>query len=710
MQHARSAPAFNVIEADPLAALDEVSPVVGRRGGSPRSPGRPPPVETGGEASSFGRQEARTDARPEPRSGDRRGVASRSLSPSRSRSPRGSWGGGSNGGAHELDLAAFDGGSLGSPGGAFSRLSPGGGASPALDYRRAAPAQRARAGALWGLASFAFTEALGERHSAGLDDSVPEAIDNFLAVPARFERFVAFGMLSCLDTFLYTVTFLPLRSAVAVGWAFCDGWRYMVLRTDDRTRLGGSGFSRARAYDLARFGTVVLVNLALKQVPLSRAYHWIRGQNTIKLYVIVGIMEVFDRLLCAFSQDALDGFYLTTRSCRSFSEWRRVSGFLCLVNVVVVCHSLLLYTHLTTLNVVVNAAEDSALVALLVSNNFSEIKSAVFKKYNATNLFDVACSDVCERFKLVLFLCLLTLLSWSQVAGDAEESSTGLGVVAVQSLVVLVFEVVADWLKHAFVAKFNKLDASVYDAYASRLARDVVTGRSKRGLALDHTHAVTRRLGFAVLPLACVSLRYLSLALNWLTLSLDLATSKAAAIVAAFAVLLFQLKLLTSICLAGLATDYGPSDANLNRQTSAPAPNSLGRNRPSNSFDGENRLDAETAGGARSPHDSASPRSPPARAAAPPPPLHLPAPMLPHLAPRAPTDKGPRDPGPRRASAANDAAANAAPPANAARKASFVDPPAKPKPAKPRRRRGNNNNNNSNNNNGHGANGATAPA
>ena len=41
------------------------------------------------------------------------------------------------------------------------------------------------------LASFAFTEALGERHSAGLDDSVPEAIDNFLAVPARFERFVA---------------------------------------------------------------------------------------------------------------------------------------------------------------------------------------------------------------------------------------------------------------------------------------------------------------------------------------------------------------------------------------------------------------------------------------------------------------------------------------------------------------------------------------
>ncbi|KAH8045745.1 hypothetical protein JL720_16587 [Aureococcus anophagefferens] len=192
------------------------------------------------------------------------------------------------------------------------------------------------------------------------------------------------------------------------------------------------GFSRAR-YDLARFLTILLVNYVLKQVPLSRAYHWIRGQNTIKLYVIVGIMEVFDRLLCAFSQDALDSFYLTTRHA---TEWRRVLLFFGLVNVVVVSHSLLLYTHLTTLNVVVNASEDSALVALLVSNNFSEIKSAVFKKYNATNLFDIACSDVCERFKLLLFLCLLTLLSWSQVAGDAEERSSGLRVVAAQSAVL----------------------------------------------------------------------------------------------------------------------------------------------------------------------------------------------------------------------------------------------------------------------------------
>jgi len=49
-------------------------------------------------------------------------------------------------------------------------------------------------------------------------------------------------------------------------------------------------------------------------------------------------------------------------------------------------------------------------------------------------------------------------------------------VVRRQALGVLGFEVVADWLKHAFVAKFNHVDASVYRAYAERLARDARGG------------------------------------------------------------------------------------------------------------------------------------------------------------------------------------------------------------------------------------------
>ena len=414
-----------------------------------------------------------------------------------------------------------------------------------------------------GLWEFVLVEALGERHSAGLDDSVPKAIDNFLAVPARFERFVAFGLLVSLDTFLDTVTLLPLRAVMA----FFAGIARLTQKRNDRDAdkrrtvfflfrmFRGIRFDRARAYDLMRFATLAFCGSMLSLVPMGQAYHWIRGQNTIKLYVIIGIMEVFDRLACAFGQDALDSLYLATRRSKTGREIRRVVLFFVVTNGVVLFHAALLYVHITTLNVVVNASEDSAIVALLVSNNFSEIKSFVFKKYNAHNLFELACSDVCERFKLCLFLALLVILAWSQVAFVATDMKRrkSLRGVALQAVVVAVFEVVADWLKHAFMAKFNKLDAHVYDAYADRLARDVVTGRGGGNLALDHTHAVTRRLGLAVLPLACIAHRYLAIAKNNLKLALKLTNTAVFCIFAALFLIGLELKVLTSVCLAGVS-------------------------------------------------------------------------------------------------------------------------------------------------------------
>ena len=124
--------------------------------------------------------------------------------------------------------------------------------------------------------------------------------------------------------------------------------------------------------------------------------------------------------------------------------------------------------------------------------------------------------------------------------------------VALQAMVVALFELVADWLKHAFMAKFNKLDAHVYDAYADRLARDVVTGRGG-GIALDHTHAVTRRLGLAVLPLACIATRYLAIAKHNLQLTLNLSNVSILAIFLALFLVLLELKVLTSVCLAGVS-------------------------------------------------------------------------------------------------------------------------------------------------------------
>jgi len=53
--------------------------------------------------------------------------------------------------------------------------------------------------------------------------------------------------------------------------------------------------------------------VGLQFLDMSRIYHHIRGQEMIKLYVIISMVEIFDRLLSSFGQDVLDSLYWTVR-------------------------------------------------------------------------------------------------------------------------------------------------------------------------------------------------------------------------------------------------------------------------------------------------------------------------------------------------------------------------------------------------------------
>eukprot|EP00729_Bicosta_minor_P028631 gene28631-17831_t len=69
-------------------------------------------------------------------------------------------------------------------------------------------------------------------------------------------------------------------------------------------------------------------------------------------------------------------------------------------------------------------------------------------------------------------------------------------------------EIAVDWIKHAFVTKFNNIEAaSVYQRFTRILYKDVSTTvkqtpGSQR--TTDHCHRVIRRLGFAPFPLGCI--------------------------------------------------------------------------------------------------------------------------------------------------------------------------------------------------------------
>ena len=270
-QRAQSGPTAVLFEDDPVRRYERDAPAPAR---SPNR--RPPPLRTGscvGDApsprESIQSRRRRRSQEPRPRSRSRSGSVTsrsgaRSLSPQRtqlSQRRRSS----SNG---DLGTTKDD-----------TEL-------PAIDFQP--PTLQTSS---WrDLLAFAWSEALGDRHAFGLDENVTSEIDNFLLVPARFERFLWFGLLACLDTFLYAVTFLPIRAFVALYSLLALALRIKPQepRSPGSPRnLRPPAFSRAQAYDLARCVVVAAGVGVLRRVPLSRAYHWIRGQNTIKLYVII---------------------------------------------------------------------------------------------------------------------------------------------------------------------------------------------------------------------------------------------------------------------------------------------------------------------------------------------------------------------------------------------------------------------------------------
>ena len=166
-------------------------------------------------------------------------------------------------------------------------------------------------------------------------------------------------------------------------------------------------------------------------------------------------------------------------------------------------HSLFLFVHVATLSVAVNSA-DNALLSLVIGGNFAEIKSTVFKKYNKQNLFKIATSDICERFKLALFLLLILFLNCFQ----GEMTNSMLKDYYSMCGIILVAELISDWIKHSFITKFNLIKSSIYFDYALILSGDV-TGIGHEGVNLDYTHAAVKRLGLAQIPLVCVTARYL---------------------------------------------------------------------------------------------------------------------------------------------------------------------------------------------------------
>ena len=364
-------------------------------------------------------------------------------------------------------------------------------------------------------------------------ESTPDVdvqMQEFIKVPRKLEILMNFGFLICVDAFLYMITILPIRfvwsclllllKVILPLLQRIHQWRSYFRRrqssgmANDNLPPNHSYYSLPAPYRFHRRHSYQLIQVTilysiyryvLSAISIGKLYHWIRGQAMIKLYVLIAILEVFDRLFSSLGQDCLSSMYWNTVSRPRSSRM--------IVSVVVVwvyatLHALILFVHVATLNVAMNSA-DQALLTLLISGNFAEIKSTVFKKYNKPAMFKLSASDICERFKLGLFLGLVLLLNMCQ----GMEMGQFVSYMRVCALVCGA-ELLADWIKHSFISKFNFLPSKVYKEFALLLAGDF-TGIGHEGVNLDHSHAVVKRIGFAQIPLVCVMFRLVAEAVKY---------------------------------------------------------------------------------------------------------------------------------------------------------------------------------------------------
>jgi hypothetical protein len=225
-------------------------------------------------------------------------------------------------------------------------------------------------------------------------------------------------------------------------------------------------------------------------------------------------------------------------------------------------HTLVLFYHGVALTCAVNS-NNNVLITLLISNNFIELKSNVFKRTDLAHLFQISCSDMVERFQLSIYI-FFVVLQYIKVGGGGL-GSEGLKDLLGSILFIYGSELVVDWIKHAFVVKFNHISPTVYSRFTSTLchsmspqlqqhAQQQSPQSTPRRSATEFFHegsgAVCARMGFVPIPLLCLVVRIVG---RDVYPSLDMGHPSGWLLVALIWLACCATKVLTSMTLLGYA-------------------------------------------------------------------------------------------------------------------------------------------------------------
>lgn len=385
------------------------------------------------------------------------------------------------------------------------------------------------------------------KHRLATDDEEEkrayELIVNMAKIPVRMEKFMLFGLLVCFNSFLTLFTLVPLKICIIAYRATTDYLNSKTLTFKDVA----AKFKFVKRDVITSVLIVLSVYiLASPSLEISRLYHDIRGQAQIKLYVMFGVLEVTDKLMSSLGQDILTvllGISVTEVTPRNMTK---LFLFFSLALFYSCCHSYVLIYQTVSLHVAANSYSN-ALLTLLLSNQFAELKSAVFKKFEREGLFQLTMSDLTERFQLTIMLAVIALRNISQLSStqlgllpDSWNSwNQWIGAIFGPTVVVLGSEILVDWVKHCFINKFNRIRPRIYENFLYVLSQDFmeVFSANSKTLTLheisDHV-ILTKRIGLPVMSL-CIC--FLSMTSRDLQLVFLPSTFSAGSILASLALL-----------------------------------------------------------------------------------------------------------------------------------------------------------------------------
>ena len=342
----------------------------------------------------------------------------------------------------------------------------------------------------------------------------------------------------------------------------------------DKYGSGAYVYSGRDYLDLVRLLTTILCVAVLSQFNLSQIYHMIRGQESFKLYVLFKILNVIEKLFQSFGSDVMESLYVSLLKRNNLKHILiNVSifiGYSCL-------HSLLLYCHVITLNAAIND-NNNTLITLLVTDNFYELKSTVFKRYEVQNVFQIVCSDIVERFEIFLYVLLILLQNMCFLGFESIITyKWGRNALYIFSL-MLGLELFVDLFKHGFIVKYNNLPIFIYKSFYIRLSIDFMKTRNIKSHNSNTnsnnkniSHIISsnnsnnsntnnnnnsfffmdRRLGFPSLPLNVLFLRVLLQVIQYYLRSHDYARLGLIGLSTIVALILYTFKLWLSLIMLG---------------------------------------------------------------------------------------------------------------------------------------------------------------